>query len=85
MTFDSLTQGAALPFITGAQPGHSIYNVVIFPISLTCTGSLVASLEGDLRLATAVSHPAILTLDPPPPGPGAGAAGGAAAAPTAPG
>ena len=45
---------------------------------------MVASLEGDLSLPTAVSHPAILALDPPPPGPGAGPAGGAAAAPAAP-
>ena len=53
--------------------------------SLTCTGSGVASLEGDLSLPTAVSNSAILALDPPPPGPGAGPTGGAAAAPAAPG
>ena len=46
---------------------------------------MVASLEGDLSLPTAVSHPAILALDPPPPGPGARATGGAAARPAAPG
>ena len=46
---------------------------------------MVAGLEGDLSLPTAVSHPAILALDPPPPGPGAGPAGGAAATPAAPG
>ena len=46
---------------------------------------MVAGLEGDLRLPTAVAHPAVLALDPPPPGPGAGPTGGAAAAPTAPG
>ena len=75
MKFDSLTQSDT----------ELHYCSLLRHISLTCTGPMVAGLEGDLSLPTAVSHPAILALDPPPPGPGAGPAGGAAAAPAAPG